>query len=288
MSKISAMTAVSSLPASAYIPIVDPTEPIPEDRNKRWTGAQAARGPVDVDPDAGPGTGAGIGTPDDPVRIGTEFDEPDTGPEVDVGGGAGQVARQRTRTQTREQATQPELDVDIRPLETDQDVLDSEIRARVEGETELDLDLPTRRLEPTIAAETQTQDPLTELLELEAAAERPLQEVGTETRQETRTELDTRLETRTEVDTRLETGQETDLRTELGLETAQETTQETRQETRLETTTETGIPRTETDTPDLFEEEPPEEEDPTFAFRAADATFRSGFATGEELEDLFE
>lgn len=40
--KISQMPAVSNLPASAYVPIVDPTEAIPEDRNKRWMGLQAA------------------------------------------------------------------------------------------------------------------------------------------------------------------------------------------------------------------------------------------------------
>ena len=42
MSKISEMIATADLPASAYIPIVDPTEPLPENRNKRWTGLQAA------------------------------------------------------------------------------------------------------------------------------------------------------------------------------------------------------------------------------------------------------
>lgn len=46
--KTSELTEVTSLPVGAYIRIVDPSEPVDEDKNKRWTPEQAAVADVDV------------------------------------------------------------------------------------------------------------------------------------------------------------------------------------------------------------------------------------------------
>lgn len=93
--KISALTNVTSLPATAYLPIVDPAEVADADKNKRWTPRQAAV--ADVDDAALPADGAiagralpadgdieGLSLPDDGVIAALTFSSTPTQAECEA------------------------------------------------------------------------------------------------------------------------------------------------------------------------------------------------------------
>jgi hypothetical protein len=193
--------------------------------------------------------------------------------------------RRPAPTRRRPVVDEPEILVRPRPDVSREAIVESEIRTEADLDQPLRLDSPTRRVEGRLAERAQLADPLAELRTLTEAAGAPLAGPAAETAQDTRqeTRIDTRQEIRQDVTAEPRGEVALEIGTEIRSEPRQDTRTEARQEPRFEVPFEAeSRPRTEVVLPE-FEDDPLDDEELLFDRDVTDATFETGFVSGEEL-----